>query len=149
MNTVIQLFAALLGSFGFAMLFNSKIKYALIGSLGGVCAWGIYLIADMFFNRVFFVCLCASFFAALFGEICAKLFKAPAPVFFITAVIPLIPGSMLYHTISSIVISDWSAASKFAFLTAEYAFAIAIGGSFVWGSRRIIRRIIRKHSKSV
>ncbi len=147
MNTAIQLLAALLGSFGFALVFNSKIKYAVVGAFGGICAWGIYLIADMFFDRVFFICLFASFFAALFSEICAKLFKTPAPVFFITAVIPLIPGSMLYYTISNIVISDWSAASKFAFLTAEYAFAIAIGGSFVWGIRRIIRRIIRKNQK--
>lgn len=142
---IIELIAAFFGSFGFALLFNSKIKYAVTGAVGGAAAWGIYKLAEPHLGRVFFICLCASFFAAFFGEICAVIFKAPSAVFFTTAVVPLIPGSMLYYTISNIVSSQWTEVVKYGLLTAEYAFAIAIGGSFVWGSRRIIRRMIRNY----
>ncbi len=149
MNTVIQLIAAFLGAFGFAFVFDSKIKYAIIGSIGGVCAWGIFLFADIYSERVFFACLFAWFFAAFFSEICAKLLKAPATVFFIPAIIPLVPGSALYTTIANVVKSDWQGVGKYAFLTAEYAFAIAIGASFVWGVRRIFKRVIKARRKRI
>ncbi len=148
MNTVIQLVAAMLGSFGFAMIFNAKLKYAVIGSFGGFFAWGIYLFAESYFSRVFFICLFASFFAALFSEVCARFFKAPATIFFIIAIIPLVPGNALYQTISNVVSSNWDKAEHFAFLTFEYAFSIAIGGCFVWSAQQIINNIIKKHKKT-
>ena len=150
MKALVQIISALLGSAGFALVFNTKKSSIIYGAVGGMLGWSVFLLAQMFFERTFFICLCAAFFIALYSEICAHILKAPSTVFFIPSVVPLIPGSTLYYTIEYLVKSDWKTAGSYAFTTAEYASAIAIGGSFVWALQIIIKRIIKKiRSKNV
>ena len=61
----------------------------------------------------------------------ARLAKTPATVFFISAIIPLIPGSALYNTMSSLVAGRMERAWEFGVRTALYMTAIATGVSLV------------------
>jgi len=142
MNEILtQLITAFTGSLGFAMLFHLRRRLLTCASLGGLLSWAVYLAGEWAFNSIFIACLLASAFAALYSEILARLLKAPATVFFIPTIVPLIPGSTLYYTMSHAVQNDWPQAKAYALLTLQYTLSIAIGISFVWALFYMLRKI--------
>lgn len=129
---VIQLITAMLGSLGFALLFGLKKRYLLSAALGGLLNWGLYLLGMHWWGTIFFAGLLASAFSALYSEVMARVLKAPSTLFFITSIIPLIPGRALYYACSNAVMRDWEQAKSFANLTLQYALSIAAGACIVW-----------------
>lgn len=103
--------------------------------------WGIYLLGAHYYNGEFIPCLLASAVAAFYAEILARIKKAPATLFLITGVLPVIPGSKLYYTMSSVVHKDWQLTKKYGMQTIESAIAIAIGISLIWAFSVMIRNI--------
>lgn len=140
---MIQLITAFAGSLGFALLFHLRRRLLFTASLGGLLSWGVYLLGTHMTNGIFLPCLCCAAFAALYGEIAARLLKAPATVIFIPAIVPSIPGSTLYYTMSCIVQKDWTLASQYGMLTLQYALAIAIGISAVWAAFYMAHQVRR------
>lgn len=143
---VVQLITGMLGSLGFALLFGLKKQYLISAALGGLLSWGLYLLGMNLFGNIFLACFLASAFCALYSEIIARLQKAPTTLFFITSVVPLIPGSTLYYTCSNAVIRDWGNAKHFANLTLQYALAIAAGSCVVWAITLTVENI-KKNKK--
>lgn len=142
----IQLVTAFLGSLGFALLFHLRRRLLFSASIGGLLSWAVYLLGDRLLGSVFIACLLASAFSALYSEILARLLKAPATVFFIPTIVPLIPGSTLYYTMSYAVQNDWPQAKAYASLTLQYTLSIAIGISLVWALFYMLRKIrLRLH----
>ncbi len=139
-DSIIQLFAALGGSVGYSLLFGLNRRYIAAASLGGMAGWGIYLLAEAGIGGVFFPCLLASAFAALYSEMLARLYKAPSTLFFIPSVVPLVPGSALYYTISYAVRGSAAEAWQSAFTTLKFALAIASGFGFVLAFRELRTR---------
>ena len=131
-ETIIQLLMAFIGSLGFALIFHLRCRLLLPASIGGLLSWGAYLLGMYGWQNVFLACLAASAFAAFFSEVLARILKAPTPLFFIPAVIPLIPGNPIFQTMSCIVREDWPTAQSYAFLTIQYALSIALGISLIW-----------------
>ena len=129
---IIQLIAAFLGSLGFAMLFHLRRGLLFPASLGGFFSWGLYLLGMQVWESVFAACLAAAAFSAFYGEILARLMRAPATLFFIPAAVPLIPGNPLYQTMSGVAQRDWLMAQHYGLLTIQYALAIALGIILVW-----------------
>ncbi len=144
MNTVIQLITAFIGSLGFALLFKVRKKFLLAASLGGLFSWGIYLAAVAVNPSVFLASLLASAFSAFYAETWARIGKAPAVLFFIPSVIPLVPGSNLYYTMLGMAVQDWDYAKLNAVLTLKYAFGIALGISAMWAILSVVRKIQNK-----
>lgn len=140
---VMELIMAFLASMGFAIVFRLRKEFLFSASLGGLLSWGIYLICLAKMRHIFVACLIASAFSALYAEIIARILGAPAVFFFISAVVPLIPGSTLYYTMSSVVQGEWKEAVYYGTLTAQYALAIAAGLSLVWTFWIVITRILQ------
>ncbi len=146
-NIIIQLVTGALGSLGFALLFGLKKQYLVSAALGGFLSWGLYLLGMYFCDNIFLACLLASAFCALYSEIAARIQKAPTTLFFITSVVPLIPGSTLYYTCSNAVIRDWENVKNYGVLTLQYALAIAAGSCIVWAITLTIENI-KKYKKA-
>lgn len=144
---IIQLITGMLGSLGFALLFGLKKQYLIAAALGGFLNWGLYLLGMHLWNAIFFAGLLASASSALYSEIMARLKKAPATLFFITSVIPLIPGRALYYTCSNAVMRDWAQAKAYANITLQYALSIAAGACIVWAITLTVENI-KKHKKT-
>lgn len=92
--------ASTVAVFFFALSVRSCVKNSIIaGGLGGA-SYVLYMVLQNFFNEVG-----AVFFATLAGCLCAevvaRIIKAPATVFSIPIIIPLVPGLMLYRTMLS------------------------------------------------
>ena len=114
---LLQLLMAFFGSAGFAIMFHLRRNFLMIASFGGLLTWLVYLICAPVMPGYFFPSLAASAFGALYAEVLARWLKAPSTLFFIVAMIPLIPGSTL---------------SIYGLQTFQCALGIGTGMSIVW-----------------
>ena len=130
-TVIIQLITSFFGSLGFAVIFNLRKKYIIPASIGGVVCWGAYLSLTLVGNGIFLPTLVAAAVAALYAEILARILKVPTTVIFISAIIPLIPGSSLFYTMSSVVSGDIVQFQKYGINTILYVLGIASGISIV------------------
>ena len=127
MDTVIELLTALLGALGFAVLFQLRKGLWVAAALGGLINWGAYLAFEQLFGNIFIACFIAAAVSVIYCEICAKVLKAPVTLFLVPSIVPSVPGSGLYYTVSSIVKKDWDMAREFGIRTAEFALGLAAG----------------------
>lgn len=146
MQTVIVLLAAAFGSFGFALLYGLRLRYALPAALFGCVGWGVYLGASALGAGEFAAVLVAAAVVSLIAEIAARLFKAPAPLFLLPSVIPLVPGRALYYTMSSLVRRDFAAAEAYGYATVQTALAIATGTGLVFAMLYMVMQIKKHHA---
>ncbi len=143
-NTGIQLLTALTGSLGFALVFRLRARLLPWAALGGCLCWGSYLLLSSLAGGSFFPCLLASAAAELYAEILARLLRVPSTLFYIPAVIPLVPGGTLFHAMSAVVRNDWAAASAYGTATGIAALAIAMGMSLIWALVFMLREVSRR-----
>ena len=81
------------------------------------------------------------FCAALYAEVLARCRNAPSTPFFITAAIPLIPGSTLYYCMNAVVSNDLPAAEHFGEQTFLAALGIAGGMAIAWCLADLSRKL--------
>ena len=138
---IMQLVTAFIGSWGFAMLFHVRREKLLLASLGGLLAWGAYLlmgfVSDQDVVRYFF----ASVALTVYAETMARVVKCPATLFLITAAIPLVPGGSLYRTMQFFMQNDLDAFSHQALTTVLLAVAIAVGMLFPTSVFQLLHRV--------
>ena len=131
MDIVIQLIAALVGSLGFALIFNAGKRILIPSFIGGMLGWAIYLLFDFLNVGVFLATIAAAAFCQIYSEVFARILKAPTTVFYIPAIVPLVPGGALYNTMYNAAINDWDNFRYYGATTLKVAFGIAVGASFV------------------
>lgn len=141
MNTIIiQLATAFVGSLGFALLFRVKRERLLLASVGGLLAWGVYLLMGLVTDQEVVRYFVASVALTVYAEILARLVRCPATLFIVTASIPLIPGGSLYQTMQYFMQNDLEAFSRQALTTVLLAVALAVGMLFPTAIFQLIRR---------
>ena len=126
-DMILQLTTAFVGSLGFAMLFHVKKERLLLASLGGLLAWGVYLLVGQMSDQEVVRYFVASVVLTVYAETLARLVKCPATLFIVTASIPLSPGGSLYRTMQYFMLNDLEAFSLQALTTVLLAVAIAAG----------------------
>lgn len=141
MTIAVQLITAFFGAMGFSFLFHVRGRLILPAALGGMLEWGVYLIGIRLLDGVFLPCLIASAFSAVYAEVLARLMKAPATVFFLPTIVPLIPGSSLYYMMHYAVQGDMMLSRTYRELTVQYALGIAAGISLVWAVVDMLHKI--------
>ena len=144
---LVQLITALLGSLGFALIFNERKQLMLPACLGGLGSWAVYLAVRSLGGGLFFAVFMASIFAALYSEIMARGMKLPATVIFIPAAIPLVPGGSLYYTMQAAVYGSETMIKYRGSETLHWALAIALGMSLVRAFFRALPRIGSRPAK--
>ena len=127
MRYAIELTTAFLGSLGFALLFRVRREKLLLASLGGLLAWGVYLLMGFVTDQDVVRYFAASVVLTVYAEILARVVKCPATLFIVTASIPLIPGGSLYHTMQYFMQNDLSACMAQGLTTVLLAVSIAVG----------------------
>ena len=102
-----------------------------MASVGGGLTWLFYLLVVHRVNGEFAAYFLATVFATFYAELMARVKKAPATIFVITALIPLIPGGSLYYTMEYLMQKDMEMMRSKAAETAMLALAIAMGITIV------------------
>ena len=147
-TTIIQLITGAIGSVGFGILFHIKKKYLPLAAVGGFLSWLVFLLGKEFWGNVFLPTLLAGFVTDVYAEILARICKETSTSFFVTSVIPLIPGSTLYYCMSSIVEGNTVQALEYGRDTFLFAFGIAAGMSIAWSICYFLRSIRKKQNLS-
>ena len=143
---IIHLVTAGLGALGFSLIFNVRRELLPAAAFGGLLDWGVYMMAEWFFgNGVFLPSVVAAAFASIYAEAMARVEKAPATVFYIPALIPLIPGGSLYYTMSYAVLGQWDQVQSYGASTAYCALGIAVGMSLVLSVEFTFRKLTARN----
>ena len=142
---IIQILSGILGSIGFALVFNlkkDKLPYIVFGS--GM-SWAIYLICYHFTENLFLSNVAASIFCTASAEILARWRKAPTTLFLLIHIIPLVPGGSLYRTMRSFVIKDQQSFTHNGMNTLYVSAGIAVGILIVTSIIHILNSYKKQH----
>ncbi len=143
MNTILtELITSFFGSLGFAMVFNVRRKNLFPVALGGLIVCLFYQIPFHLFDAgIFLSSLVAGAVCQIYSEFLARLLKSPATVFYITSLIPLIPGGSLYRTMEAVVEKNLSLFYKFGLQTLYTTLGLAIGISVITALLYLFRTV--------
>ena len=130
---IVQLITGAIGSVGLA-------------AAGALISWMVFILGKAFWGNIFLPTLFASFVTDVYAEILARICKETSTSFFVTSVIPLIPGSTLYYCMNSILEGNTVRALEYGRDTFLFAFGIAAGMSIAWSICYFLRSI-RKNRK--
>lgn len=145
MDVIIQLIGALVGSLGFSLIFNCGKKNLIPATLGGMLGWAVYLLVEKTGVGIFISTIAAAAFCQIYAEVFSRILKTPRTVIYIPAVVPLVPGGSLYYTMYYAALNDWGKFMEYGAKTAQVAFGMAIGASFV--SAIVLLLPKKKHCK--
>ncbi len=127
MNEVLQIIAAFVGTMGFAVMFNIRGIRLLVASIGGLLSWGIFLLFCALNISEPVGYFLVAVIIMLYSEIMARVLKTPTTTFITTSLIPLIPGSSLYYTMTSAFSADTQDFLSKGLSTLKLASALALG----------------------
>ncbi len=147
-DIIIQIVAALCGTLGFGILFNMHGKKLLLASVGGMAAWGLYLLLHHWFHNEILCYFLVALIIAAYAEVMARVLKTPAITFCITALIPLVPGGALYYSISYALEGSSQEFLSKAAHTLGLAAALSVGIILVTAFTQVLTGRFRKKSQS-
>lgn len=125
----VGLLSAFLGSLGFALIFRLRPRYLFPACIGGLLAYAVYLLGIELDWHIFATNFIAACIAALYSELFARKMKAPTLLFSIPCIIPLVPGSLLYYSMSSLLKGNYAAA--LSYFTDTVLTSIGIAGGMI------------------
>lgn len=139
---LIQTLAGTVGAVGFAMLFNVHGKKLWLIAGGSVLSWCCFLLCRE--AGTFYAFFCATCAATLIGEVLARAAKGPVLLFLVPMLIPLIPGSDLYYTMSHLLSGSEELFLYHAKLLLMEAGAIALGIICAAAVAKIVLTVLRR-----
>ncbi len=142
-----QIIWAGMGAAGFGFIYKLPRKYMLAASIGGMLGWGVYLAAATETESVFLQSLAAGFAVAVYSEILARLYRAPSTIFFVVAMIPLVPGKALYDFMNALAEGDYTVAAVRGNEALLIAAGIAGGMGLAWSLNDLIRKVKARSDK--
>ncbi len=122
-----QLITGGLCSMAFAVIFRVAERHLLPASLAGIFVWLIYYTVDYFKLSIFLAAFVSTACATIFAELYARTQRAPAIVILSPAVIPIVPGADLYHTMKYAILGDLALAGQYLGKALAIGLGIAAG----------------------
>lgn len=147
---VVNFFLIMVATFCFSILFNIRGKKIFFTAFGGGITWLVYSISLNQLNFGIYSVLAASMAAGIYSEIMARVIKAPVTAFIICAIIPLVPGGAMYHTMFQTVQGNLEKSLSMGVQTLAIAAYIAVGVFLITSLFRLSaiikkRFLIKKH----
>lgn len=124
---MVMIVTAAAGTLGYCLLINVKRNKIVYSCLGGVVSTFLYCVCVEAGLTPLLQNLIPAAVVTLYAEVLARVIKAPATVFLIPSIIPLVPGGRLYYTMRAIVDGDADSAKIYAMETIVIALGIAVG----------------------
>lgn len=136
-----EIFTAVFGVVGCALSFNLSRKHIIPATLGGFGTAFLYAIISNLTANVFIINFISTLFTAVYSEIYARRQKAPAILFLLPSVIPILPGSYLYYTMECLANADIKSAFNYGSMALWTSLGIGFGLIFVYVIIYQFRRI--------
>lgn len=124
---MIEVIAGAVGSLGFGILFNIRGKRLAAATLGGLISWAIFLLLGYVIPDEVIRYFIVSVALSVYCEIMARVMKTPTTTFLMTTLVPLIPGSGLYYTMTNAFSGEIDGFMERGMTTLSLAVALALG----------------------
>lgn len=138
-----EIIYAFFATFFFSIIFNLKGKKIFFSSLSGAITWYTYLLFFYTGHTKTASFFAASIAVALYSEIVAKIIKTTVTTLLIPGLIPLVPGSGIYYTMSNLVELNYSKSAAYGLETIFLTVAISLGIFLVSTFSQIIHKAIK------
>ena len=126
MNIFLVGICSFLASFAFGIIFNIRSKRLLYAGFGGLLTGLTNLILNNYIKEDLIVYFIATIIGTIYAEILARFQKAPTTVYLYPTLVPLVPGTYIYYTMSLLVIKEYSQGTIMGFYALGIAGAEAI-----------------------
>lgn len=123
---IVQTAGAFLAVVSFALLLELPKKYVILAGTIGGAGWLVYLLVSAETGSVIAAAFVSSLIVALASHICARIFKAPVTVFLVAGILPSVPGTSIYRSVSYVISSKPQLSSYYLVETLQIAGAIAM-----------------------
>ncbi len=111
----------------YSVLMRVKKRHLPAIGCGAAMTFLIYAVLNHFGLSLIFSNMAAALVATLYGEIMARVLKAPVSVYSIPSIIPLVPGGSLYYTMAALMNGNEEEFFLRGMDTIQTALGIAIG----------------------
>lgn len=128
---------------GFSIRSNIKGWKLVFTSLGGALSWGLYLMFLAWSSSLLLSVFLATLAVCLYSEFVGRAFKMPVSVFVICAIIPLVPGSGLYYSMTAYIDGRNLEASRKMIETLMIAGTISVAIATMSSVTNIFRKMLR------
>ena len=140
-----EILAAAVGTLGFAFVFNIRGRKVFFAAFGGCLGWVLFLLLGLFLENEVVRYLIVSIAVSVYGEVMARLLKTPTTLFSVVCLVPLVPGSGLYYTMTHALSGNLDGFVEKGTSTLRLAAALSIGvvlvnTSFVYIKRHFLRK---------
>ncbi len=139
-EAIIQIVTGCLGSLGFAFLYNIRGKRLVFATLGGLLSWTFFLTLSLVIEGDILCYYIVAVLISLYAEIMARVLKTPTTTFIMTSLIPLVPGSSLYYTMTTAFSGNMDGFIEKGLQTLGLAGALAAGIITVAGASSFFKR---------
>lgn len=143
MRMVIQVLMGMCGAVGFSVLFNVRGRKLIAAGLGAALSWSVYLVLQHMYGDKILALLGASLTVAVLTEVLARVMKAPVIILLVPMLIPLIPGSDLYHMTTNLVLGNAPEFAEYLDLVIREAGVIAFAIILVTCAVQVIMKVYR------
>ena len=144
MADVTLVIKGLVGSFGacvcFGMLFHTPRHCLLAAAVTGLAGYAGYMAGMALLDSTVGASFIGALIVALLSEWLARRKKAPAIIFSMNGIVPLVPGAGLYRTMLALVLEQYDEAAAIGVETVLVAAGIALAIAVVTVMTRGLRR---------
>lgn len=138
---LIMIISGFIGSLGFALLFNIRGKRFIATGFGGLLATVLYVLFDKLIQTEAITYFLVAVIIAIYAEIMARILKTPSTTFITTSLVPLIPGSSLYYTMTYALESDIENFLNKGIYTLSLASSLALGIIIIAAFTKIVYKL--------
>lgn len=124
---IIQIIGAFFACIGFSIIYQTKRNRLFLCGLSAALAWAVCCLAHLKTDNIFLIYFTGAAFVTLFSEILARITKAPATIYLIPGILPMVPGGSLYYTTYALVTGDSEGVGYYGERTILAAVGIAFG----------------------
>lgn len=102
----VHIAASLIVSLGFCFVHNVHGRVILPATAGGAVTWAAYTLAAGRIGDVYLPYFIGAIALSIYAEFMSRIYRAPATVFLVIGLLPLVPGSGIYYTMTAFMEGD-------------------------------------------
>lgn len=125
-QSIIQCVCAFIGSVGYGIIFNIRGKKLFYTAFGAMFGWVVYLLFSGIYRNDIPQYFLAAAAVSIYAEIMARVNKVPVTVYLAVALMPLVPGGIIYRTMLDVIDGNAEAFLEKLLYTFGVAGAIAL-----------------------
>lgn len=139
---IFQCVCALIASFAYGIVVNIRGKKLIYISLGAMLGWVVYLLFSGIYRNDIPQYFLAAAAVSIYAEIMARVNKVPVTVYLAIALLPLVPGGIIYRAMVDVIDGNAEAFLEKLLYTFGVAGAIALGVFAISSLTRLITEMI-------